>query len=223
MWQGLYEELKDENFTVVAVGLESRGADSARQWIELAKPTYPCLIDTRHVVAAAYNMVNVPQAVWIDETGHIVRPTETAGTTDGFRKMDTTTFQMPADELAQAQKARGIYLDAIRDWVRHGAQSTFVVPSATLQATTPAYSDSQAQANAMLQLGQWLVRHDKAAAGFALLRRASDLHPDSWSIWRQTADLEEIGKSGGPGFWARVQALGERKYYPKPNIAGMPD
>ena len=29
-------------------------------------------------------MVNVPQAVWIDETGHIVRPTESAGAYRGI-------------------------------------------------------------------------------------------------------------------------------------------
>jgi hypothetical protein len=32
-----------------------------------ATPTYPCLIDEKHVVAELYNMVNVPQAVWINE------------------------------------------------------------------------------------------------------------------------------------------------------------
>ncbi len=47
-------------------------------------------------------MINVPQAVWIDERGHIVRPTETAGVTDGFRKMDTTTYAMPKPELDES-------------------------------------------------------------------------------------------------------------------------
>ena len=50
-----------------------------------ARPTYPCLIDRDHHVADLYNLVNVPQAVWIDEHGRIVRPPETAGSTDGFR------------------------------------------------------------------------------------------------------------------------------------------
>ena len=47
-------------------------ADAARPWIEAAAPSYPALIDRNHRVAELYNMVNVPQAVWIDETGTIV-------------------------------------------------------------------------------------------------------------------------------------------------------
>ena len=70
MWQALYEELKSQHFIVIAVALESRGADAARPWIELGKPAYPCLIDVDHDVARLYNMINVPQAVWIDEDGH---------------------------------------------------------------------------------------------------------------------------------------------------------
>ena len=76
---------------VVAVAEESRGAEHARPWIEQAKPKYWCLIDDDHRVADLYGMVNVPQAVWIDEAGRIVRPPETAGSTDHFRLMDRTT------------------------------------------------------------------------------------------------------------------------------------
>ena len=39
MWQTLYEELKDRNFTVIAVALDSRDGDSL-PWIEAANPTY---------------------------------------------------------------------------------------------------------------------------------------------------------------------------------------
>ena len=78
MWQELADSLKDENFAIVAVAEESRGAEHARQWIEQAKATYWCLIDTDHRVAALYGMVNVPQCVWIDEAGRIVRPPENA-------------------------------------------------------------------------------------------------------------------------------------------------
>jgi hypothetical protein len=42
-------------------------------------------------------MVNVPQAVWIDERGTIVRPTEPAGAYEGFRRMDRVTREVPAD------------------------------------------------------------------------------------------------------------------------------
>ena len=78
MWQALYQDLQDRGFVVLAVALDSGGARTAGPWIEAARPTYPCLIDERHLVAELYGMVNVPNAVWIDEAGRIVRPAETA-------------------------------------------------------------------------------------------------------------------------------------------------
>jgi hypothetical protein len=40
-------------------------------------------------------------------------------------------------------------------------------------------------------------------------------------MWRQAADLGEVGKASGPEFWARVHALGDRKYYPPPDLTGF--
>ena len=82
---------------VVAVAEESRGADHARPWIEAAKPGYLNLIDPEHRVAALYGMVNVPQCVWIDEAGTVVRPPEAAGATDHFRRMDLSTRTLAPD------------------------------------------------------------------------------------------------------------------------------
>ena len=48
-------------------------ADAARPFIEAAAPSYVSLIDRDHHLADLYNMVNVPQGVWIDEAGRIVR------------------------------------------------------------------------------------------------------------------------------------------------------
>src|SRR3954451_20581497 len=33
-------------------------------------------------------------------------------------------------------------------------------------------------------------------------------------MWRQVADLDEVGKASGPEFWARVRMLGDWPYYP---------
>ncbi len=213
MWQALYEELGPKKFTVIAVALESRGADAARPWIEHAKPTYPCLIDVDHVVAREYNMINVPQAVWIDEHGHIVRPTETAGVTEGFRKMNPTTYEMPKAEIEAGAAARGRYLDAIRDWVANGAASKFALDAAEARRRTPQFTPAVARAHATFRLGRYLVEHGRRDEGLSILEKAAELNPDAWSIWRQMADLDTVGKSGGPEFWARVAALGEKHYY----------
>jgi len=93
VWQSLFGDMKDHGFTVLAVALDQ--PETARPWIEAAAATYPCLIDRDHHLADLYNMVNVPQAVWIDEEGRIVRPPETAGSMDAFRAMDRKTFTIP--------------------------------------------------------------------------------------------------------------------------------
>ena len=101
MWQALHEELAGQGFTCIAIALDSGGPAKTEQWIRAAKPTYPCLIDERHLTAELYGVVNVPMGVWIDETGRIVRPAETAATSDAFRRhLDWTTKQMSAEGLA---------------------------------------------------------------------------------------------------------------------------
>ena len=218
MWQELFDSLKTENFAIVAVAEESRGAEHARQWIELAKATYWCLIDVDHRVASLYGMVNVPQCVWIDETGRIVRPPETAGSTDHFRRMDLVTRTLPAEDQAARLATRAAYLDAVADWVRMGRHA---LDASETKAKLPAVTPDMALADACFRLGVWLRRHGRETDAVSFLEKASRLHPDSWNIWRQAADLEEVGKASGPEFWDRVRALGDRPYYPPPDLPGF--
>src|SRR5438094_7601258 len=106
VWQALYGELGPKGFVPFAVAFDSAGETAARPWIEAAKPTYPCVIDRKHVVGELYDMINVPTAVWINEAGRIVRPSEPAGVTDAFRKMDTKTFALPPESLEELQRKR---------------------------------------------------------------------------------------------------------------------
>ena len=75
-----------------------------------------------------------------------------------------------------------------------------------------------AEARARFRLGVWLRAHGSTVEGDRQMNEASSLHPESWSLWRQAADLDEVGKASGPDFWKRVQALGERPYYPAPKL-----
>lgn len=215
MWQQLFDSLKSENFMIVAVAEESRGAEHARQWIEQAKAEYWCLIDQQHRVADLYGMVNVPQAVWIDAAGHIVRPPETAGSTDHFRLMDRTTRTLATEHQEARQAALTEYLDAVRDWVLTGHHA---LPADRAQHALPRITPDIALAQAHFRLGVWLRSHGNAAEGDVHLAEASRLHPDSWNIWRQAADLDEVGKASGEAFWQRVQSLGDRPYYPPPKL-----
>ena len=200
---------------IVAVAEESRGAGHARQWIEAARAQYWCLIDTEHRVSELYGMVNVPQAVWIDPAGQIVRPPETAGSTDHFRLMDRATRALAEEHQAARQAARRAYLEAVRAWVLTGRH---VPHENAVRQNLPRITSEIALAHAHFRLGVWLRRHGNAAEGDGHLAEASRLHPDSWTIWRQAADLEEVGKASGDAFWQRVDALGEKPYYPPPKI-----
>jgi AhpC/TSA family len=215
VWQHLYDELKDKGFMVVAVAEESRGADQARPWIEQAKTSYWQLIDTEHRLSDLYNLVNVPQAIWIDEKGTIARPPETAGSTDHFRRMDLKTRTMSPEDQAARLAARQAYLDAVRAWVTTGK---YALPAGAARAGLPKVTPEIAEARARFRLGVWLRGHGRVAEGDRQMEEASRLHPESWSMWRQAADLDEVGKAGGPEFWARVQALGDRPYYPPPKL-----
>jgi hypothetical protein len=215
VWQQLFDGLKSEEFMIVAVAEESRGAEHARQWIEQANAQYWCLIDTEHHVADLYGMVNVPQAVWIDEAGRIVRPPENAGSTDHFRLMDRATRTLAPEHQSARLAARGAYLDAVRDWVLTGRHA---LPADMASRRLPRITPEIAQAQAHFRLGVRLRRHGNAAEGDVHLAEASRLHPESWNIWRQSADLDEVGKASGEAFWQRVQALGESPYYPQPEL-----
>jgi hypothetical protein len=220
-WQCLYEELRDRGFVIVAVALDSRD-DAARPWIEAAKPGYPCLIDRDHHVADLYGMVNVPQAVWIDERGRIVRPTEAAGAWEGFRQMDRQSFQMPEEALATAQRAKESYVAAIRDWVARGASSEFALDPAQVRAHLELPGDDVARAHASFRLGQHLLRTGNDVEGRSFVEEAIRLRPESWSFWRQNAEPSVMGLAAGPEFWARVDALGEKRYYARIDMKGMP-
>jgi len=221
VWQALYEELKPHGFVVVAVALDSREGDPL-PWIEAAAPGYPCLIDRDHRLADLYHMVNVPQAVWIDERGTIVRPTEAAGAYEGFRRMDRQTREVPADIARITADTKAAYLNGIRDWVRRGQASAYSFNIERARAHAPHPTEDIARAHVMFRLGQYLLRHGQAAEGDRWLAEASRLHPESWAIWRQRAGVNDMGLAALPDFWARVDALGEKRYYAPIEMPGMP-
>jgi hypothetical protein len=200
-----------------------QSADAARPWIDAAKPGYPCLIDHDHRVAELYHMVNVPQAVWIDEGGRIVRPTESAGAYEGFRSMDRATRKVPDAVAAITSGAKRTYVEAVRDWVLHGPASRHAFDAERAAAHLALPDQHVARAHAHFRLGQHLRRLGRQAAAEAQFAEARRLHPDSWNIWRQTAALDERGLAAGPEFWTRVDALGSRRYYAPVDMEGMPD
>ena len=218
MWQALFDEMKDRGFIVLAIAMDQ--PEAAKPWIDTASPKYPCLIDRDHHVADLYNLVNVPQAVWIDEAGRIVRPPETAGSTDGFRQMDRTKFVMPDAAIAERNRLKALYLDAVRDWVLKGSNSQHVLSEQEIAARLAKPDPAIAQAHALFRLGQYLQRQGHGEEASTLFAAATKLHPESWNMFRQTAAKDPRGLASGPEFWARVDALGDKPYSAPIQIAG---
>lgn len=210
VWQKLHEELHSEGLTIVAVAMDSRGLPAVRGPITRAKTSYVSLLDTDHVVAELYNMVNVPQAVWIDEAGKIVRPSEVSGAAMSFN-------------LLKMRKARARYLDAIRDWVAKGPESEFAFSEQQAREHLPAFTPEIAEAHAHFHLGRRLFEDGNKEEGEAFLRRAVELHPDSWNFFRQMKNLGHILGSGGPEFIRRVREARKagKDYYPLPDMPGF--
>ena len=187
-----------------------------------APPAYPCLIDERHVVAQLYNMTNVPMAVWIDEQGRIVRPAEPAGATDGFRRMDRTTFAMPEELAEQGRAARMSYVDAVRDWVRNGKASVYALSPDQLHSRIESPSSDEALGTANFRLGQYLLSQGNRTEAQHYFDVAKQLCPQSWHFVRQALEMISVGNASGPEFFAAVDALGQRPYYEPMELTEKP-
>jgi hypothetical protein len=129
--------------------------------------------------------------------------------------MDLKTRTMSPEDQAARLAARQAYLDAVRAWVTTGKHA---LPPDAARMNLPKVTPEIAEARARFRLGVWLRAQGRAAEGDRQMAEASRLHPDAWSLWRQAADLDEVGKASGPEFWTRVQALGERPYYLPPKL-----
>ena len=219
VWQSIYADLKDQSFVVIAVAMDD--ADAARPWIEAAKPTYPCVIDRDHHVADLYNIVNVPQATWIDEQGAHRAASGKCRVVGRLPSHGPRTKQMTADQLADRERTKSAYVAAVRDWVQKGSASEFVYDPAAARARLRVPDEAIANAHVHFRLARYLLRmgkRDEAALHFA---EASRLHPESWTIWRQSAQKDASGLATGPEFWARVDALGDRPYHRPIDMKGI--
>ncbi len=234
----MYQELNDRNFTIISVAFDtarqsrigslphqskSRRLQNIMGWTTEqcahAAPAYLSLIGERHVVAELYNMTNVPMAVWINEAGRIVRPAEPAGATDGFRTMNRATFAMKPDVAQQGKTNRQNYIDALRDWVAaRGDASPYAFSPEEIKRRTTGPSSNETLANANFRLGQYLFAQGDKAKAQHYFDIAKKLCPDSWHFVRQALELEEVGKASSPEFFAAVDALGNRPYYPPVNL-----
>ncbi len=202
----------------MTVCLDTAGADAARPYVERAKPEHPALIDVAHVVDERFGVVNIPNGIWIDEDGMIVRPAEPAWPIT-LTPPETPSQQAPppppppGDEppnrmtemmaaAAQIVSDREVYVAAVRDWAERGAESEFALSAEDVIARSGRRGIEEATAAAEFELAQHLYRSDDLDAARAHFREAHRLQPDNWTYKRQAWSLEPSALEGPMArFW----------------------
>ncbi|MEM7276231.1 MAG: ResA-like WAxxUGC motif-containing protein, partial [Actinomycetota bacterium] len=174
MWQRFRNELHPQGLELVTVALETAGPEPCRPYIEAAAPEHPSLIDQRHRTAELFGFINIPNAVWIDEDGMIVRPAEAAPAPPSHAGARGNPFagleppQRLIEIMGEAMKIQATpaeYEAAIRDWVANGSASPFAMtPDQVIARSQPRDADA-AQGQAHFELAahlEGLGRHDAA-------------------------------------------------------------
>jgi tetratricopeptide (TPR) repeat protein len=194
VWQDLHAQLEPAGLTVVTVALDLE-PDRARPWIEAAAPTHPSLIDREHRVDELFGICNVPMAVWIDESGTLVRPAESARLEPNEYAAVEISDEMPEqmrrviEGLQQSPDFGPAYRAAIVDWVERGADSPFAMsPDEVIEASQPRPPE-HSRAAACFELG--IALHEAGDTDGAVRRwkQAHELYPDNWTYKRQAWTL----------------------------------
>ncbi len=193
----MYEQLKDQNFEIIAVAEDTAGEAAAGRFYDAAKATFTTLIDTRHTVSSLYGMVNVPTGVMIDEQGRVVRQDE--GTY-------TRTYQ-----AGQLTFGTDEYVPAVRDWVAHGAESRFALDRKALTSRLRRPSSQEALADAHFRLASYFVDHGQTQLAENHWSAAQRLNPDSWNYSRQ--DWSFTPTEAGTNWLKKFQTLEGKPYY----------
>ncbi len=227
MWQALRARLHPLGLEVVTVALDV-DPEAARPFVEAAAPEHPSLIDRTHVTDQRFGFVNVPNGVWIDEAGMIVRPAEPMfpghnEAMQSFRKLDVAT--LPPETAEMLVEARKITSDPdasrrmIEDWAEHGADSRYALtPDEVMRRAAPRGAD-EAIAAAEFELGEHLHSHGDHAAAIPHWQEAHRRFRGNWTYKRQAWDIEDPTRQGRTdaydSSWIEdLKAIGGEHYYP---------
>ena len=160
-----------------------RCVDDPRPFIEGAGAQHPSVVDTEHVIAELYHIVNVPTIIWIDEQGRICRPHDAQFGTDTF-----TSFH---------GKSSAPYLDMIRAWV-HSGEGAMSGNEVRAHRLTPTNDTQLARSERALAWHLSKRGRDEAAARH--FDRAGELAPKDWTIRRGSMPIRGENPFG-PAFF----------------------
>lgn len=221
---------------MVTASLELSGPEASRHYIEAAhpsgRPTHPSLLDPTHQLDALFGVVNIPNVIWIDEQGIIVRPPE-PGWPGGRQELPKEMLaEMPdlgraPDAPAEPVDGPGMwavlgsgqdrlsYADAIRDWVNNGADSPFVMSPREVIAASQPRDAAMSQGAAHFELANHLWRAGNRDGAIEHFNACHRLQPDNWTYRRQAWSLVGNDRVGGDyGRFVQGPVVGEEEDWP---------
>ena len=247
MWQALREELHPDGLEIVTVGMDTAGPEACRPFIEAAAPTHPSLVDVGHLTSERFGVVNIPNGVWIDEDGVVVRPAEPAFPPGGgARRGGAPPEGFPEhmrEIFAEASKIStdpDAYVAALRDWVARGSESPYALGPDEVVARSGRRDPDAAAAAAHFDLAQHLHRAGDEPGAIRHFREAHRLQPENFSYKRQAWSLASPGTGPFERFWqgpvegreqewpyegdwlSEVRAMGAERYYPALDLGPPP-
>ncbi len=190
----MFEELKDENFVIISAAQDTGGEAAAGTWYDQAKAQFVTLVDEDHAISSLYNLVNVPSAVWIDESGKVIRIDENA--------------YAEVHEGEGFSFGRNDYAPMVKDWVMNGAKSKFAQGNAIPDLVR---SNEQNLAEANFKLGVYFFKEGNMEAADKYWMVAEKLNPDSWNYHRQ--DWSFTPEQAGANWMKKFSALEGKPYY----------
>jgi hypothetical protein len=233
VWQQLRAELHPQGLEIVTVALDLE-VDAARSWIERSGADHPQLVDTAHRLDELLGIVNVPTALWVDENGMIVRPPHTAA----VERYDFSKLKTPKglpddldahirDMLEQVKRIPRFdadhYVEALHDWVEHGAASEYALTPEEVVHGSSSRSPEVAEAAAEFELGQHLHHAGHVESARAHFRAAHRLQPENWTYKRNAWELVSPGIQGPSDFYdgdwlSDIKSAGPEHYYSPPDF-----
>ena len=157
-------------------------------------------MDANHAVSSAFQFANVPTGVWIDERGRIVRPGESAWTSD---KRDV----YGGKELVIHGDA---YVASLRDWVANGDASPYAMSDEEFANRVTPRTAAEMEAEAAFKLGVWFQQTNDRERATKYFERAQQLNPDDWNYHRQDWSF---GQNAGRKWLEKFQTT-DKEYYP---------
>jgi hypothetical protein len=164
---------------------------------------------------ALFGVVNIPNVVWIDEDGMIVRPAE-PGWPDPRQQFPVSNMREAMPKVSRAKTApkppehavgqaavigtgqdRAAYPDAIRDWVAKGAASEFALTPRQVVARSQPRSPDHSTGAAHFELANHLWRAGRRELAVEHFNECHRLQPENWTYKRQAWSLVGNERVGG--------------------------